>query len=62
MDATRRSANRCQKTEKSASFDYRFYVRPSAARGIEYGIELILGNFTMCPITLRLEEGGRVFP
>ena len=49
--------NRCEKTKKSAPFDYGFHVRPSAVRGIE----LNLVNFTMCPITLRLEEGERVF-
>ena len=54
--------NRCKKREKSASFDYGFHLRLSAVCGIEYGIELNLVNFTICPITLRLKEGGRVFP
>ena len=53
--------NCCEKTEKSASFDYGFHIHPSAVRGIEYGIELNLVNFTMCSITLRLEEGGECF-
>ena len=52
----------CEKMKKSASFNYGFHVRLSTVCGIEYGIELNLVNFTMCPITLRLEEGGGFFP